>query len=275
MFERIIKRAVVSSDDVFHIPADEEPKRSPAGQPDPEPGQPEAEPDEDERGDEPQKQADALAAEAEATRQEMEELSRRILKNAGDESAKITQSAQEKAEALRAAAQQEGYRDARTEKERELAERIARVDAILAELTERQNQFFANYNRELESLAISVAEKILADTIEADPTRMAKLVMQAVGSVKTDDWVTVEISDQLPGLAEYLKREYAETLAGRRIEFAREELPKDACVIQTAAGVTDASIATQLGNLRERIQSGAVDKQSPAENESDFSANKT
>lgn len=270
MFERIIKQAVVSSDDVFHIPADEEPKRPPAGRQDPEAVQSADGPDGDAPEREARGRAEQLAAEAEAARQEMEELSRRILKSAGDEAAKITQAAQEKAEALRAAAQAEGYRDARAEKEQELAEHIERVDRTLAELAERQERFFADYNRELESLAISVAEKILADAIEADPTRMAKLVMQAVGSAKTDDWVTVEVSDQLPGLVEYLKREYAETLSKRQIEFAQEDLPRGACVIQTAAGITDASIATQLGNLREMIQSGTVDKQSPAENESDF-----
>ncbi|MBD5093524.1 MAG: hypothetical protein HDT27_10555 [Subdoligranulum sp.] len=254
MFDFIIKQAAVSSDDVFHIPADEEPKRPAA------PNGEEPEPDEAECGEEAQSeergpsQAELLAAEAEAARREMEEVSRRILKKAGDEAAQITKAAQEKAEALRTAAQQEGYRDARAEKAQAIAERIERVDRTLAQLAQRQEAFFADYTKQLESLAVSVAEKILADTIEADPTRMAKLVMQAVSSVKTEDWVTVEVSDQLPELVEYLKREYAETLAKRQIEFSPGEMPKDACIIQTTAGITDASIATQLGNLREMIQ---------------------
>lgn len=256
MFDRVIKQAVISADDVFRIPADEEPKRSAGG-----PNGQESEPDADERGEdagnEEQRptQAEILAAQAEAKKQEMEELSRRILKKAGDEAAQITQAAQEKAEALRTAAQQEGYRDARAEKAQAIAGRIEQVDRTLAELARRQEQFFAGYTKQLESLAVSVAEKILADTVEADPTRMAKLVMQAIGSVKTEDWMTVEISEQLPELVEYLKREYAETLARRQIDFSPEELPKGACIIQTAAGITDASIATQLGNLRELIQS--------------------
>lgn len=256
MFDRVIKQAVISSDDVFHIPADEETKRSDAG-----PEDPKTEPDEAEHGEEEKSeergptQAEILAAQAEAKKQEMEELSRRILKKAGDEAARITKAAQEKAEALRTAAQQEGYRDARAEKAQAIAERIEQVDRTLARLAQRQEQFFADYSKQLESLAVSVAEKIMADTIEADPKRMAKLVMQAISSVKTEDWVTVEVSEQLPELVEYLQREYAGTLAKRQIEFSPEDLPKDACIIQTAAGITDASIATQLGNLRELIQS--------------------
>ena len=255
MFSRIIRQAVGASEDVFRVPAGEEPGPANAEPEDSqaEPGQ--AGPGEDEPAEEQPSQAELLAAQAEAARQEAEELSRRILKQAGDEAAKITQAAQEKAEALRTAAQQEGYRDARAEKAQAIAERIGQVDSALAQLARRQEEFFADYTKQLETLAVNVAEKILADTIEADPTRMAKLVMQAVGSVKTEDWVTVEVSEQLPELVEYLKREYAETLSRRQVEFSPEDLPKDACIIQTAAGITDASIATQLGNLRELIQS--------------------
>lgn len=264
MFDRIIRQAVVSCDDVFHVSAGEAPKEaaeSPggadtgpetAGHGDPGP--------EEAAGEAKPTQAEILAAQAEAAKQEMEELSRRILKKAGDEAARITQAAQEKAEALRAAAQQEGYRDARAEKSQAIAARIEQVDRTLAELSRRQEEFFAEYTKQLEALAVNVAEKILADTVETDPTRMAKLVMQAVGSVKTEDWVTVEVSEQLPELVEYLKREYAETLAKRQIEFSPEELPKGSCIIQTAAGITDASIATQLGNLRELIRNGTEEQ---------------
>lgn len=264
MFDRIIRQAVVSCDDVFHVSAGEAPKEAAES-----PGGADTGPEtaghgdtgpEEAAGEAKPTQAEILAAQAEAAKQEMEELSRRILKKAGDEAARVTQAAQEKAEALRAAAQQEGYRDARAEKSQAIAARIEQVDRTLAELSRRQEEFFAEYTKQLEALAVNVAEKILADTVETDPTRMAKLVMQAVGSVKTEDWVTVEVSEQLPELVEYLKREYAETLAKRQIEFSPEELPKGSCIIQTAAGITDASIATQLGNLRELIRNGTEEQ---------------
>lgn len=260
MFERIIKRAVVSSDDVFHVSAGEEPKKpAEAAQTQTADDAPltadDALPQEE---DTREQQIEALAEQTEAARQEAEELSRRIVKTAGEEAAKITQAAQERAEALRAAAQQEGYREARAEKEQEIAERIEQVDRLMAELSHRQEQFFADYGKELEALAINVAEKILADTVEVQPMRMSKLIMQAIASVKTDDWVTVEVSDKLPGLVEYLKQEYAEILSKRQVEFSPEDLPKGSCIIQTNAGITDASIATQLGNLRELIQSESV-----------------
>lgn len=257
MFDRIIKQVWVEpSDDVYHVPAGEEPhaRRRPRGdapgadggqRPDGVPG----EGDGDGEG-----AAEKAAAALAAKQQEVEELSKRILKTAGDEAAKITQAAQEKAEALREAARRDGYRDAREEKAREISGSLARVEQVLAELNDRQDQFFAAYEQELESLAIAVAEKILAHAVERDPAQMADLVMQAVGSVKTDDWITVELSDQLPELAGYLQKEYAEYLDRRQIELAMEDAPKGTCIVQTPTGITDASIATQLGNLRDLIK---------------------
>lgn len=259
--DRVIKQAYIEpSDDVFHVPADEEPHaRRPGG---PEDGGETAEPgpDGEEAPQEPDtasRIAQQAAAAAQAAREELEELSRRILKTAGDEAAKIKQSAQEKAETLRENAKREGYRDAQAEKAQQIEQSLARVDRMLAELNERQERFFAEYERELESLAVNVAEKILAHAIERDPTQMAELVMQAVGSVKTDDWITVEISDQMPELIEHLQQDYSEYLNRRQIEFSLEDAQKGTCVIQTSTGITDASIATQLGNLRSLIRTQA------------------
>lgn len=198
---------------------------------------------------------DREAAEArEAARQESEELSHRILRSANAEAENITRAAQEKAAAMRAAAQQEGYSTALSQKADQISQRIARVDQILKDMSERQEKFFADYNRELQDLALNVAEKIMAHHIEVDPTQMADLLLQAVGSVRTDDWITVEVSEELPELVRYLQQDYAEYLEKRQIELSALEAPKGTCVVQTSTGVTDASIATQLGNLRELMQ---------------------
>ncbi len=198
---------------------------------------------------------DKEAAEArEAARQESEELSHRILRTANAEAEKITRAAQEKAEAMRTAAQQEGYNTALSQKSEQIAQRLTRVDQILKEMSERQQRFFADYNRELEELSLSVAEKIMAHKIEMDPKEMADLLLQAVGSVRTDDWITIEVSEELPGLVQFLQEDYAEYLEKRQIELSAVEAPKGTCVVQTSTGVTDASIATQLGNLRELMR---------------------
>ena len=126
----------------------------------------------------------------------------------------------------------------------------------MEELSRRQKQFFAEYDEQLEDLAITVAEKLLAHTIETDHAQMADLVMQAVMSLKTDDWITVELSDKMTGLMEHIQQQYAACLGRRQVEFNIKELPAGSCTVQTATGITDASIATQLGNLRGMLHPG-------------------
>jgi len=234
-------------DDVFRVTPEDHPKQH------------SAEEDAAARADAERKarwaREDREAAEArEAAKQETEELSRHILRTANTEAEKILRAAQEKAEAMRTTAQQEGYNTALSQKSEQISQRLARVDRILTEMSERQAKFFADYNRELENLALQVAEKIMMHRIEVDPAEMTDLLMQAVGSVRTEDWITVEVSQELPELVKHLQQDYTDYLEKRQIEIAAREAPKGTCVIQTSTGVTDASIATQLSNLRELMK---------------------
>lgn len=256
MFDRVIKRAVLSEEDVVKIPGAEEPRaraKSPeAGQDDPLPPPEELT---DEEAAALQRLGEALAAQkaAEKNKEEIEELSERILKSANEQSAQILAAAREKAAALCEEAREQGYSEALEKTGEELRAAIDGVHALMEQLSERQQRFFEEYSEQLEDLAITVAEKLLCHTVAADPAQMADLVMQAVQSVKTEDWITVEISDQMSGLVERIQQQYAAYLSRRPVEFSQKELPKDACVVQTPAGITDASITTQLGNLRQML----------------------
>ncbi len=257
MFDRVIKQAVVSEEDVVKIPGAEEPPRGQAKSASGRAGEAPARPEEltEEEAAAQKRLAEALAAQkaAEKKKEELEELSQRILKSANEQSAQILGAAREKAAALCEQAREQGYSEALEQTSAELRGAIDQVHALMEELSGRQQRFFEEYNLQLEDLAITVAEKLLFHTIAADPAQMADLVMQAVQSVKTEDWVTVEISDQMSGLMERIQQQYAAYLSRRPVEFSQKEQPRDACVVQTPSGITDASIATQLGNLRQLL----------------------
>lgn len=262
--DRIIKQVVViDPEDVVRIPGLEEPgpALAPAG---PE-GEPAGGADEESPPAPPSEEEQALArriAQAEAAelaaakrQQELEETSQRILKNANEQSQQILAAAQEKAAALCAEAREQAYSDALEQKAAELSGALDAVNALMEELSARQKRYFREYGEQLEELAVTVAEKLLAHTIETDPAQMADLVMQAVTSLKTEDWITVELSDQMSGLVEQIQTQYANYLSRRPVEFIEKDHPRDTCVVQTPTGITDASIATQLGNLRRMLQS--------------------
>lgn len=261
MYNRVIKQAVVEeSDDVFQIPGAEEPKPARARAPGRET---EGEAAHGEQPPEPTEEELALAARlakaeaavkaAERRVQELEQTSERILRNANEQSAQILASAKEQAAALCEQAREQGYTEALEQHAEAMKAALDGVSALMEELSTRQQRYFKEYGEQLEDLAITVAEKLLAHTIEADPGQMADLVMQAVTSLKTEDWITVELSDQMAGLIEQIQTQYAAYLSRRPVEFAAKEAPPGSCVVQTATGITDASIATQLGNLRRMI----------------------
>lgn len=255
LFERVIKRAVLSEEDVVRIPGAEEPRAARAKAAQGQQDDPLPIGLTDEEAAALQRLDEALAGQkaAEKKKEELEELSERILKSANEQSAQILAAAREKAAALCEEARQQGYSEALHKTGEELRSCLDGVQALMEQLSERQQKFFEEYNEQLEDLAITVAEKLLFHTIAADPAQMADLVMQAVQSVKTDDWVTVELSEQMSGLVERIQQQYAAYLSRRPVEFSQKELPRDACVVQTPAGITDASIATQLGNLRQML----------------------
>lgn len=256
MFDRVIKRAVLSEEDVVKIPGAEEPRaraKSPEAGQDESPQPPEELTEEEAAAYKRLEQALAAQKAAEKKKEELEELSERILKSANEQSAQILEAAREKAAALCEEARQEGYSEALRQTGEELGKALDGVHALMEELSSRQQKYFEEYGEQLEDLAITVAEKLLFHTVAADPAQMADLVMQAVQSVKTEDWVTVEISEQMSGLVERIQQQYAAYLSRRPVEFSQKELPKDSCVVQTPSGITDASITTQLGNLRQML----------------------
>lgn len=261
MYNRVIKQAVVEDpDDVFRIPGVEEPRpargRAPGGGAGngQSPGKQPPEPTEEELAlAERLAKAEAAVKAAERRVQELEHTAERILKNANEQSAQILAAAKEQAAALCAQAREQGYTEALEQHSEAMKAALDGADALMEELSARQQRYFKEYGEQLEDLAITVAEKLLAHTIEADPGQMADLVMQAVTSLKTEDWITVELSDQMSGLIEQIQTRYAAYLARRPVEFAAKETPPGSCVVQTATGITDASIATQLGNLRRMI----------------------
>ncbi len=76
---------------------------------------------------------------------------------------------------------------------------------------------------------------------------MVPLVREAVSTVKNADWISVEVSDQLPGLVEKLKQEFA---AWKSIQVSGIGLPVDGCFVNTPDGVVEASASVQLENLK-------------------------
>lgn len=146
---------------------------------------------------------------------------------------------------------QRGYADAAAQIKGELRECIARVDAQLAQMEALQTQFMTQVADELCFLAVDIAEKLIYTRITQDDLTLQKLVMQTVSGIKNSDWLDVEISENLVGLVEALKRELEKPEYRGRATVTPAACPMDTVRVSSQDGTVVASVSTQSNNLRD------------------------
>ncbi len=156
------------------------------------------------------------------------------------------------AEEIRQQARQEGYQSGQQEKAEQIEDCIRQVRDALEELKTAQLAFMESYNRELKNFALEIAAQILCKKISEDELELAELVNQAVHSVRDANWISLELSEKLPRLAAFLEEELSKKndQAGH-IDITLKDLPSDSCILETPDGLVDASVSTQLSNLKE------------------------
>lgn len=242
---RVIKQGrLVDSGEVFKIP-DEEPL--PVQQ----------EPDEEIEDAEEAAESQTEAQNSfEAMRQQKlidqaNDISHKIMQSAKAEREKILEQAQQEALEIRQDAWNTGYQEAISKKEAEITNCIAQVEQLMQQLEEDHKSFIQQYEEGLNDLAIEIAEKVLKEAVHETGDLMVSLVKDAVSAVRNANWISIQVSDKLPGLVDTLKRELSDTQSLRHaVEVSAGEFPEDTCIVQTPEGVLDASVSEQINNLK-------------------------
>ena len=190
------------------------------------------------------------AALLDAARSRAEEISQKLLQAARAEREKLLEGAQAEAFQIRSQARQEGYQSAYTELKSQIESCLAKVGSMMDRMQNEQEQYFEKYAKELRFLALEIAGKVLDKRIAEDDEELMDLVRQAVSSVKNAEWISVEISENLPGLVSRLSEEFSDKAYGNKVEVQTRDIPSGSCIIHTPDGVVDASVETQLENLK-------------------------
>ncbi len=182
-------------------------------------------------------------------RQEAERISKEILRLAHSEHDVLIKQAEEDAQRIRAEAYREGLERGRQEKREELRTAIENTNRAIQQIELENVQYMHLYEEELKNLAVDVASRILRKRITPDGHELAELVKAAINSVKDADWITVELSERMPGLLSFLESELKESRTNA--EIVAKDLPEDTCIVKTSDGNIDASVTTQLRNVKE------------------------
>lgn len=197
-------------------------------------------------------QLEAIASQTlEQAQQEAQHTKEKLLALAQSEREALLQAATEEAEQIRERARREGAEQGTREKKEEIEQSLKGMVSTLSELRKQQEAFFQESEQGLKLLAADIAEKLIEKKIEEDDTVLIGLVKQAVQSIRDADWISVEVSANLPQLAAALEKELGQETGGTRLEVALRDLPDGGCWIQIPDGAVDASLATQVANLKE------------------------
>jgi flagellar assembly protein FliH len=167
--------------------------------------------------------------------------------------------AQAEADAIRAQARAEGHADGLeaglAEGRAQLAAALSAFEAAHAEVVSLREATAEAVERDAVELALQLAEKIVAGTLDVDPQRVLDVVRGALRRLGERRRVTVLVHPDDLELVRGASVGFAAELGG--IEHcevqAERRLARGGAVVRTDEGQVDASIETQLARARELV----------------------
>ncbi len=158
------------------------------------------------------------------------------------------------AEAIKAEARKEGFAQGLKEANTSLQAKLDEVTRLLDRIDDKQREIIDASEEGIKLLVVDVVRKIIGSEFKENEKALAGVVKKALANYKNTDWVKLTVSEtdaqtslitDKKWLAEFLE-------VSGSIEI--EELTDAAsglCVVETPDGIADASVATQVENLKQ------------------------
>lgn len=196
-------------------------------------------------------QADAILAEAQ---QEASELREKAMADLEAELGELRNQAHtEGYQAGFAEGMAEGRQEARLQLEQMAAEQEKEVAAFLKDAVRVRDQLLEDSKQDLKELALAIAEKVIHVSLKSSGDILIRMIESATAKRRRCEWVQVYIADRdarasantVPELTEALSR-----LSDRVRVIPMTGDESGTCIIEMPDEIIDASVSTQLDNLR-------------------------
>ncbi len=196
-------------------------------------------------------QADAILAEAQ---QEANELREKAMADLEAELGELRNQAHtEGYQAGFAEGMAEGRQEARLQLEQMAVEQEKEVAAFLKDAVRVRDQLLEDSKQDLKELALAIAEKVIHVSLKSSGDILIRMIESATAKRRRCEWVQVYIADRdarasantVPELTEALSR-----LSDRVRVIPMTGDESGTCIIEMPDEIIDASVSTQLDNLR-------------------------
>ncbi len=228
----------------------------------------EAEPPQEEEKPEPdlleyaEIQAQALLRDAE---REAEEYRNKAMNELDDELAELRRTAREEgyqrglAEGLA-----EGHAQARIEMNAALRQYVESIRAFLEDAVRVRDNMLDQSREELKDLAITIAEKVIRVSIKGSSDIILRMIEAATDKLKRCEWAQIYLADCDVKSSAYTIPELTAALQPiaervRVIPMADDDSGN--LIIERPDVIIDASVSTQLGNMKEILDNAALDRE--------------
>ena len=212
------------------------------------------------------------AEEVQQSQMEVEQLRREALEDARREAEQITEAARIEAEQILARAREQavslceeqkllGYQEGARKKEEELEEKSRELECAFQEkdqqLTEAYEEKLSHMEEDIVDALITVFDKVFRIHYEDQREILLALVMNTLADIDPGDKIRIRVCEENRALLEQNLDQLKETAGqGVSLELAHDKkLSEGQCQIETAYGVFDCSVDTELDNLMKDIRS--------------------
>ncbi len=187
----------------------------------------------------------------EAAEAEAEQIKERVFQTAMADQERILLQARQEADLLLENAKTQGMQQGLDEGGRLLKAQLDELEHTIARLEGDLAGFEVELEEQLRWMALEVASRVLAHKVQEDDAVLIDMVANTVQSVRNMPWIRIEVAQNMTHLIKKLQDLYDEQ---EHIEISPIPAEEDVIQIETPSGRLDASVKTQLENLRVYFQ---------------------
>ena len=149
-----------------------------------------------------------------------------------------------------------GFAEAQAEFAQENNPIVRQLESLLENVSNYREEMLSQNERQLVELAVTVCEKILGRELEADPRAIVTMLYKVLDENRREQNMRITVSPELmpaeAKVAADIRKLIAQTAPDALLTVDDEAGP-GTVIVETAKGITDLSIDTQLKNIKDML----------------------
>ncbi|MCI9441547.1 MAG: hypothetical protein HFH15_10015 [Ruminococcus sp.] len=227
------------------------------------------EPDEDKEEEE----EEAEEKDVKAQYEELLEAEKKIIEETEEHAKKILSDAREQADILRQKAFAEGheegveagYKEAYEEQRRLLDQEIQKLQTdaadVMRSVSIEKTKLLEQYVDDLKKISLAIAEKIIQTSLQSSGDIVKRMILAATDKITKKQWAKIYITKCETGISMEVDAEFLDALSklSDNIKIITMDNGEEGtCIIELPDEIIDASVSTQLENIKDILNNVRV-----------------